>query len=57
MEDTTSSLPPQVEARQYLSAHGLTFDDLEDLESRWSCKWTDTWGKGDAQRTRILYQW
>ena len=49
----------QHEAQTILMMHGLDRGSRDNLESRWSVAWSNSWvvgGEGDKQR-HILFQW
>jgi hypothetical protein len=52
-----NSTDSQLSAGSLLAIHALDAKSREALDSRWSVKWTDTWGKGEKEMRQVLYQW
>ncbi|KAG8950584.1 hypothetical protein FRC03_012829 [Tulasnella sp. 419] len=52
----TESSSSQMKAKMLLAQHGLGLTPVADLSSRWSVKWTDSWGFDSMKRERVLMQ-
>ncbi|KAJ8089607.1 hypothetical protein PM082_014864 [Marasmius tenuissimus] len=47
----------QRDAAAMMGVHGLMFEDKNDLDCKWSIKWSAVSGKGENASTRVLFQW